>query len=299
MELERWRALLCVIEEGSLSAAAERLHYTASGISRMMAALENEAGFPLLYRRHEGVIPTPECLKLLPSVREFLFHGEQCMAQAAAIRGLETGTVTIGTAYSAFYDLLASVTALFRQKHPGILVQLRSGFSSQMATMLEERQIDLCIISRREGAFDWYPLGQDELTAWLPAGHPLADCPEVPASLFGSEPYIEIFPGQDSDNARFFRTCGIKPNTQFTTTDSHSACAMVEAGLGIALNNALNSQDRGDRIKVVPLSPRQSVEIGIAAVRSPSPAMQIFLDELMRHTREADALPAPLNAASH
>ena len=75
MELERWRALLCVIEEGSLSAAAERLHYTASGMSRKMAALENELGFPLLIRRHEGVMPTPECEALLPALREFIARG--------------------------------------------------------------------------------------------------------------------------------------------------------------------------------------------------------------------------------
>ena len=35
MDTEKCRALLCTIETGSLSAAAERLGYTPSGISRM------------------------------------------------------------------------------------------------------------------------------------------------------------------------------------------------------------------------------------------------------------------------
>ena len=40
---------------------SEKLGYTASGISRMMAALEEETGFPLLIRSRTGVIPTEEC----------------------------------------------------------------------------------------------------------------------------------------------------------------------------------------------------------------------------------------------
>ena len=43
MELDRYRALVCAIETGSLSAAAETLQYTPSGVSRMVAALEDES----------------------------------------------------------------------------------------------------------------------------------------------------------------------------------------------------------------------------------------------------------------
>ena len=39
MDTEKCRALLCTIETGRLSAAAEQLGYTPSGVSRMMAAL--------------------------------------------------------------------------------------------------------------------------------------------------------------------------------------------------------------------------------------------------------------------
>ena len=42
MDTEKCRALLAVLEAGSLSAAAEKLDYTPSGLSRMMAALEQE-----------------------------------------------------------------------------------------------------------------------------------------------------------------------------------------------------------------------------------------------------------------
>lgn len=103
MELDRYRALVCAIETGSLSAAAEALQYTPSGVSRMVAALEEETGVPLLLREHSGVRPTKECEKLLPAIRDLLHAGESCAQLSAQLRGLDVGTVTVGTAYSAFY----------------------------------------------------------------------------------------------------------------------------------------------------------------------------------------------------
>ena len=57
MESEKCRVLLCAIDKGSITAAAEAMGYTISGVSRMMAALEAEVGFPLLRRSREGVTP--------------------------------------------------------------------------------------------------------------------------------------------------------------------------------------------------------------------------------------------------
>ena len=81
----------------------------------------------------------------------------------------------------------------------------------------------------------------------FPAGQSLVYKPQpvhLPPNSFylmhslGTEPYIDIFPGKDSDNKRVFERNGIHPNTQFTTTDSDLAYSMVEAGLGITMNNA-------------------------------------------------------------
>ena len=96
MELEKYRALVCAIESGSLTAAAEKLQYTPSGISRVVSALEAECGFPLLLREHGGVRPTAACQRLLPGIYALLHSGEACAQLAAQIRGLDVGTVVIG-----------------------------------------------------------------------------------------------------------------------------------------------------------------------------------------------------------
>lgn len=54
------------------------------------------------------------------------------------------------------------------------------------------------------------------------------------------EPYIEIYSGIDTDNKRILAANNIKPNISMYAKDSYTAFAMVEAGLGIALNEEKN-----------------------------------------------------------
>lgn len=194
MELDRYRALVCAIETGSLSAAAEALQYTPSGMSRMVAALEEETGVPLL------------------------------------LRGLDVGTVTVGTAYSAFYSPLARIISDFHARYGGIQVQLRGGYSTELITPLNAHQLDLCFISAREGGHDWLPIGYDELTAWVPAAHPTAWLPALPVAAFAKEPYIATYPDKDIDNARRppLRLCGHPARRAARLLSSLFICALSE-----------------------------------------------------------------------
>jgi len=278
MELERYRVLLCAIETGSFTAAAERLRYTPSGVSRMVAALEGETGFPLLLRERNGVRPTANCERMLPVIRELLFCGERCRQLAAKIQGLDTGSVVVGTAYSAYYVWLAKTTAAFHEDCPGIEVQICAGYSTELLRKLERHEADLCIISQREGAHNWLPICQDPMMGWVPAGHPLAKLPALPVAAFAQEPYIETYPGTDIDNARVFERCGLRPNIRFSTMDSCATYSMVEAGLGISMNNALNGFARSGGVRIMPLDPPQTVEVGIASRPDISPAAKTFLE---------------------
>ncbi len=288
MELDRYRALVCAIEAGSLSAAAERLQYTPSGVSRMIAALEEEHGFPLLLRDRSGVRPTDACKALLPSIRDLLHAGESCAQLSAQLRGLDVGAVTVGTAYSAFYSPLAHILSDFHVQYPGIQVQLRSGYSTELLGQLNEHQLDLCIISEREGAHNWLPILQDEMTAWLPAGHPLSTLSALPVTAFAEEPYIETYPDKDIDNARVFARCGVTPNLKFSTMDSLATYSMIEAGLGLSMNNAINGRAWSGSVRILPLAPPQTVEIGIASLPDLSPATRALFGFLRLR------LPVPL-----
>ena len=278
LDLDRYRALLCAIETGSLSAAAEELNYTPSGISRMLAALEEEHGFPLLIRGRSGVTPTSACEELLPAMRELLFAGERLSQLSDRLRGLDTGNVVVGTAYSAFYAPLSRIISDFHRRYPGIQVQIAGGYSTELLEKLNTHELDLCIISHREGPHQWLPVCEDHMTAWVPAGHPLAELPAFPVEKYAEEPYIETYPGKDVDNVRVLARCRVKPNLRFSTSDSLATYSMVEAGLGVSMNNALNGRSWSGSVRILPLDPPQPVEVGAAFLQDISPAAGVFLD---------------------
>ena len=135
MDTEKCAALLCVIESGSITAAADTLGYTVSGVSRMMAAMETESGFPLLVRSKSGVVPTEDCLRLLPTVKELARLGGLYEERTSAVRGLETGVIRVGSVYSAYYDWLAQMIASFSSLHPGIEIRFLQGSSSEFYSL--------------------------------------------------------------------------------------------------------------------------------------------------------------------
>lgn len=280
MDIEKARALICVIEEKSISAAADKMGYTPSGISRMMASLENELGFQLLIRRKEGVIATADCRKMLPVIMDYIRSDEECIQMAARIRGMEVGTVTIGSAYSEYYQWLSMCIKDFHKKYPGILIELSSGYSSDLVEKVLAHKLDIAIVSRRDGMDQWIPLCKDPVMAWVPTDHRLAKMKEIPIEEFAKENYIDSNPEYVTDNALIFERYGISPNIQIQSKDSHASWQMVAAGLGIGLNNYINSKDRIGNVKVLPLVPEQTIEIGITYSGEMTLAGRIFIEQL-------------------
>ena len=280
MDTEKCAALLCVLKSGSITAAADKLGYTVSGVSRMMAALEAESGFPLLVRSKTGVIPTEDCRRMLPMIRELARLGTLYEDRCSAIRGLDTGVIRVGSVYSAYYDWLAQMIAIFSAQHPGIEIRFLQGSSSDFYALLAEHEVDFCIVSRRDGDYEFHLLKKDPLFAWVPANHARVKDGYYPLRDFESDTYIETFPGQETDNHLAFQANGLSPGSQFLSIDVQATRAMVAAGLGVSLNNAILSRNVDlTGIVTLPTLPLCEVEIGIAAPRKEerSPAAERFL----------------------
>ena len=286
MDTEKCAALLCVLEKGSITAAADELGYTVSGVSRMMASLEAESGFPLLVRSKSGVLPTADCERMLPTIKELARFGRLYEERCSALRGLDTGVIRVGSVYSAWYDWLAQTMARFSAQHPGIEVRFLQGSSSEFYALLAEHEVDLCIVSRREGDYDFYSLRKDPLMAWVPKDHPRIREGIYPLRDFETEPYIDTYPGQETDNNRAFRANGLTPRGRFLSIDVKATKAMVAAGLGVSLNNAILAHEMDlSGIAVLPTEPLYEVEIGIAAPRRAdrSPAADSFLNYVLKN----------------
>ena len=81
MEAVKCEAFLAAAELGSLTATAELLGYTQSGVTRMIGTLEEELGFPLFLRSKKGVQLTENGKLMLPLLREVVRAPQRRAAQ--------------------------------------------------------------------------------------------------------------------------------------------------------------------------------------------------------------------------
>ena len=91
MEAVKCEAFLAAAELGSLTATAELLGYTQSGVTRMIGTLEEELGFPLFLRSKKGVQLTENGKLMLPLLREVVrahHNAEQLSAEIGGSRRL-------------------------------------------------------------------------------------------------------------------------------------------------------------------------------------------------------------------
>ena len=177
MDTQKYHALLRAIELGSFSAAAEELGYTPSGIRQMAEAVEREMGFPLLLRGRSGIRPTGACQVLLPRFHELIRAEKLLQLDAAELKGLSVGSVTIGAYSSVAINRLPRVLQQFHQDFPQISICLREGIHQELDTWLENREVDFCLYSgSADKSYDWFPLYQDPMLTVLPLSHPMAGC---------------------------------------------------------------------------------------------------------------------------
>src|SRR5258708_9078571 len=89
MEMRELRAFTAVAEEGSVSAAARRLHLSQSALSQTVQSLERQLGVQLLRRSSTGVTATEAGRILLREARALIAHHDRvvpAVAGAAAAR---------------------------------------------------------------------------------------------------------------------------------------------------------------------------------------------------------------------
>lgn len=128
------------------------------------------------------------------------------------------------------------------------------------------------------------PVLSDELVAWLPASHPRANDAAFPVEALEGEPFVVTMQGQDTDIDRLLTEHGATPDFRFSTSDAYATWCMVEASLGMSINQRLISACWEGLVAQVPFDPPQWVELGIAlpSLADASPAARAFVDCVRR-----------------
>lgn len=137
LDVDALLAFVAVVDNGSFSAAAERLGQTPSGVSRTMSRLETQLGMTLMHRTTRRQDLTEEGRWLLGRARKVLAELEDTEAQVAARRSRPSGLVRVNAATPALDHLLAPIVAGFLDAYPLIRLELTSG--ETIVDLIEER----------------------------------------------------------------------------------------------------------------------------------------------------------------
>lgn len=280
MESSRCKAFLAAAECGSLTRAAEKLNYTASGVSQLISAMESEFGFLLLKRTTRGVVLTAEGERMLPAVRAFLSQENRMHELAANINGLDIGLINIASYSSIATHWLPKVIADFKKKYPNININLMEGVRQEVLKWIEEGRADIGLLSGGDDIdYDWIPLADDPMIAVLPKDHPLADAKEFPLDRCEQEEFIMPAMGKDEDVMKMLNKYNIVPNIVYSTNESFSAWALIENGLGISITNELLMHGWDCDVAKIPVSPPEKITLGmiLPSVKHASPAVKRFV----------------------
>lgn len=281
MNVLKYLAFVRTVECGSFTKASEVLHYSQSGISRMISDLEKEWNLTLLERSRVGIRLTSEGLRLLPYARKVCEDFGNLQAQVDDLNGLHSGIIRIGTISSIAAHWLPNMIIEFQKKYPNIDYELLLGHYAEIEEWIQEGRVDAGFTKVPTKTKLFYEiLERDRLLAVLPEDHPLAGCEKFPVSAFAEYPFMLLENGGTADISAFLEKAGVKPRVHFTTVDDFAIMSMVEKGLGISILPELILKRTPYRVVIRELDVPAYRELGIArkSEEITSLALQRFLE---------------------
>lgn len=211
----------------------------------------------LLDRLGEGIALTDAGQRALPRAMRILAERDHLHAELADLRGMQTGRLRLGLPVLGSSVLFAPLVAAYRQRYPGIEIDLREQGSADLEALVRSGEIEMgATLAPVPEDLDSQLVVDDSLVALLPEGHPLSSKSGVKFKELAQSPFI-LFEKGFVLNALLTKACrkrGIALNVAGRGAHADFIIALVAAGLGVSLLPRLVVESRGNlSIPVVPI----------------------------------------------
>ncbi|PHK96728.1 LysR family transcriptional regulator [Pseudoroseomonas rhizosphaerae] len=228
-------SFVAVAEEGSIAAAARRLHLTPAALSQRIQTLEAELGATLLLRAGRTVAPSEAGLAILDRARALLREARDLRALATA--GALAGELRLGAIATAMTGLLPAMLARLATRYPQLETHISPGISADLYRRIQLGELDAALIVQPEFAppksCEWRLLREEPLVVLAPEAMAGAE----PHALLSAEPFIRYdrnqWGGRLAD--RYLRAARLAPRERFELDALDAIAVMVGRGLGVSL----------------------------------------------------------------
>ena len=288
LNLDQLRTLIEVVELGSFTEAAKRLHLTQPAISQQIRELENRCGLQLVERVGKRALATP-------AGAELIMHGRRIMADAehalAAVRHHKEGTagrVRLGAGPTALAYLLPPVLQKLRAAHPDIEILVTTGTTHSITEALLSNEIDIGFTALPIQAkdLDAVPVRTDPMVAILPGSERTIPAKVTPGDVAVRALILEYQRVPHPQLSRAWLQAGgvqVRPAMEFDSIEAIKSAVSAGLGMSIVPAPAMSQGPPVNSIIVRPLDPPLIRTLGLVQRRgrADTPALRIVREAIM------------------
>lgn len=284
MNLRQIEAFVAILEQGSVTRAAETLHITQSAASRLVLRLEQELGFALFVRGRSRMQPTEEAKAFYVEAQRS-FSGLREIEQAARrIRDIGTGTLRLCVMPTLQQGVLPMLVTDFCREHQGVSVMfdVQSYREVLQAVLRGTAEIGFATLPVEDENLAVTPLARSPAVCLLPATHPLARRTRLRVEDLRDSEFINVPRARFRDRIdRLFEEHGVRRRLRIEARTILAAAALVANGAGVCIVDPFSLEALNDpRVVAIPLTPAVNIEVG--ALRSTAQPLSLvgqrFLD---------------------
>ncbi|WP_326695198.1 LysR family transcriptional regulator [Streptomyces sp. NBC_01766] len=284
MSLRQYEYALAIAEEGSVTAAAERLHVAQPSVSQQIRGLERELGVKLFARTPTGLVPTVVGRAFLREAEIAVSASRRARATARAGADDVVGELVVAVQMGFGTRQLPGALSALRRRFPRLEVTVfEEPSSAELERLCRRGVLDLALMAACERSpADAHHLGDEEFVVVLGAGHRLLAADRVQLRELEGEPWVRF----DRDSAldgvllNVLRNNDPTPTTAARVSQTATAVRWAAHGLGATLVPA-SAVPHGHEHLARPVLPVVAQPV-IAVVRQGAGPAETALLELLR-----------------
>lgn len=294
--MRMFRAFHAIVEAGSVTAAARRLNVSQPAVSRMLADLEAEIGFPLFYRDRGRLVLTQDGALLREEVGRALGTLERLSSLVRDIGEFRLGELRLVGPPSLAEGVIPEIASRLLARHSGLRLTIDARSVETARTLIADRMVDGGFVKLPLERADLRvePLLHSEAVCVMAADHPLTGVAELTPSTIGRTGLVLLGHGRASRNQieAAFADAGVRPNVRVETHTIGSACALAARGVGLTIVNGFLARPYlRDGLVTRPFRPRlpQDYALATSAEVPSSRLFDAFAAEARAWIAELDA----------